>query len=211
MNAAWWDAKFRETAGAIVGWVGWKTGNEFRAGTQRLVDLLTPHLDAFTSGRKVETLLDFGCGWGRLAPFLLKYAERYVGVDISPEMIHRAQQTMLLDTQYYTAEAFLPAKPGATAAAPSIGPVNLAVTITVLHHCTGDDERALALKRLDACHPTKFFLYEQSGGDPHPHCRPLSVAGLEAALPGSKFRIAFSDVGGGGRPHSLFLGERDGA
>ena len=41
-------------------------------------------------GKKTASVLDFGCGIGRLHNFLKKYFTKYVGIDVTPEMVSRA-------------------------------------------------------------------------------------------------------------------------
>jgi ubiquinone/menaquinone biosynthesis C-methylase UbiE len=75
------DAKF----------VGWDMDAFFQSGTSQIDQAMAAggELGLPEAQGKV---LDFGCGVGRLAPALSNRFERYVGVDISEGMIHRAKE-----------------------------------------------------------------------------------------------------------------------
>lgn len=50
-------------------------------------------LHPFLASKKWKLLVDFGCGSGRLAPFLASHARTYLGVDISSVGIDQARLT----------------------------------------------------------------------------------------------------------------------
>ena len=69
---------------------GWDLGEFFHMGNQEVSRLIESVERIGYSGR--DTVLDFGCGMGRLTRALSKYFNRCVGVDISGEMIRKARE-----------------------------------------------------------------------------------------------------------------------
>ena len=43
-------------------------------------------------GKKIDNILDFGCGTGRLANLLANFGINYYGIDITPEMVSAAKK-----------------------------------------------------------------------------------------------------------------------
>lgn len=43
-------------------------------------------------GKKIDNILDFGCGTGRLANLLANFGNNYYGIDITPEMVSAAKK-----------------------------------------------------------------------------------------------------------------------
>lgn len=60
--------------------------------TTALIEGLKPHLTALRSGGKGASILDLGCGIGRMTSLLTPHFERVVGVDVSEVMIERARE-----------------------------------------------------------------------------------------------------------------------
>lgn len=80
----YYEGRLREFGSTARG-VDWKSEESQR---QRFEMLLPERLD------EVESLLDYGCGYGALLPFLRDrgWQGRYVGFDVSPEMISTAKR-----------------------------------------------------------------------------------------------------------------------
>jgi len=213
MDGAWWDKAFAATGPTVVGWSVWKTPAEFRRGTETLMETLLPRFDRFI-WKRPDVLIDFGCGWGRLAPYWTRRTNAYVGIDVSSDMIlhGRALYHEEHDITFYTAEEFLPLDGIDHREGVGIAhqyKADVAVTVTVLQHCVGDLERKQALKRLTFCNPVQLFLFEQS--DEHKtglHCRKVTLDELRRELPGYEWCKDYSEAGCDGREHSIFLGER---
>jgi SAM-dependent methyltransferase len=66
--------------------------DEFLAEGDRQVEKLVVRAQSLGYPRKWGSVLDFGCGVGRLAPALSSYFDEYRGVDVSTEMVGRARE-----------------------------------------------------------------------------------------------------------------------
>ena len=69
----------------------WRTDDFLASGHGEVAHILATGA-AHGLPRRFETALDFGCGPGRLAPHVAQRFSHYEGVDISDEMVRRAQQ-----------------------------------------------------------------------------------------------------------------------
>jgi ubiquinone/menaquinone biosynthesis C-methylase UbiE len=69
----------------------WDQERFFATGDEQIAKTMAA-ADELGLPERRESVLDFGCGVGRLSRALAKHFDRYVGVDISPEMIARAKQ-----------------------------------------------------------------------------------------------------------------------
>ncbi|MGA9633932.1 MAG: class I SAM-dependent methyltransferase [Solirubrobacterales bacterium] len=69
---------------------GWDMDEFFRLGTEQIEQTMGVASELGLPERR-ESVLDFGCGVGRLSRELGRRFERYVGVDISPGMVERAR------------------------------------------------------------------------------------------------------------------------
>ncbi len=108
-----------------------------------------PHLLPYFPQR--GTLLDLGCGNGRLALFLNEHLEDidYVGLEGSPALIAIAQKaTQDLEHVRVTCHQ-------ADLASPtwheSLGPFDVVTALAVLHHIPGHETRATFLRQARAC------------------------------------------------------------
>ena len=63
-----------------------------RHDTMALIEGLKPHLTTLQSGGRGGSILDLGCGIGRMTSLLTPHFERVVGVDVSEVMIERARE-----------------------------------------------------------------------------------------------------------------------
>ena len=88
-----WDARAREDAFHFVDdREPYKAADHERFWTEGERDLDTFLGLAGVSVRREDTVLDLGCGIGRLSRALAKRAAHVVALDISPEMLRRAQE-----------------------------------------------------------------------------------------------------------------------
>ena len=60
--------------------------------------LLRKHFHEANIQEKVGDILDLGCGTGSLAKFLRPYSKKLVGIDLSSDMLIKAEKTELYDS-----------------------------------------------------------------------------------------------------------------
>lgn len=70
---------------------GWNLEEFFATGEQEIAACMA-HVARLAGRRHFRRALDFGCGLGRLTRPLAGYADRVVGIDISPTMVRRATE-----------------------------------------------------------------------------------------------------------------------
>jgi SAM-dependent methyltransferase len=90
---SFWDARAEESALYFVdNRLAYDDPDEqaFWDGAEETVDALLGHLDARV--RPTDTVVDIGCGVGRLTRVLAARAERVVGIDVSPRMLELARR-----------------------------------------------------------------------------------------------------------------------
>lgn len=86
---SFWNSLASTPEGAVIGVLGEaKSDDEIAAASARALDIIRTILAL--SGR--EVVLEVGCGIGRVARGLAPHCRRYVGVDISENMIHEARR-----------------------------------------------------------------------------------------------------------------------
>jgi ubiquinone/menaquinone biosynthesis C-methylase UbiE len=68
----------------------WDKAAFFKAGEVK-IDSTMKLAEPFGVPKQRQTVLDFGCGLGRMVPGFKKYFEQYVGVDISSKMLDQAK------------------------------------------------------------------------------------------------------------------------
>ena len=100
---------------------------------------------------RADTILDYGCGTGTATPFLLSEvgAGHVLGVDVSAESIHVAQQQFTGPRASFSLAAEL--SPAAT--------IDLAFCNGVFHHIVPADRDASAQYVYDALRPGGFFAF----------------------------------------------------
>ena len=86
-----WDSYWRRIdQGGPQARVLWETDPEFSAGAD---------MERFQQHARVDLpLLDLGCGSGVQTRFLARYFPRVIGVDVSPTVVRRAQETITAET-----------------------------------------------------------------------------------------------------------------
>lgn len=83
----YWEDRWCREGTSTVGHVG-DSGQEFKKQTALYGQALVKTLGL----SRVERLLDFGCGWGRMFNYLSPLCSEYVGVDLSPTAIKLARK-----------------------------------------------------------------------------------------------------------------------
>jgi len=117
---------------------GVPTEQRWRVETPYLADLIARHI-AITSE---TTLIDYGCGIGRMAKELIaRHGCRVIGIDISPSM--RALAIM-----YVQSDRFLPCPPGMFDRLVDAGlRCDAAISVWVLQHCRDPGDDIARIKR----------------------------------------------------------------
>jgi ubiquinone/menaquinone biosynthesis C-methylase UbiE len=82
----YWDQRARRQGTHYVGPGGRK------ALSLRQADRFRDYLQSVTPKHTVDTVLDFGCGPGRLATVIAEMGENYIGVDLSRPAIREARE-----------------------------------------------------------------------------------------------------------------------
>lgn len=87
-----WDTRARVNARAYINWPGIANEEEafFASGREDYARYVTPFLRRHQIDPAQKHALEIGCGIGRLAHCLAKDFARVTGVDVSPEMVERA-------------------------------------------------------------------------------------------------------------------------
>lgn len=103
---SYWAGRYQKQGEQFVG----KAGEDYRLQTSRLEDLLR---QKFTPECFYENAVDFGCGWGRMLPFLANYCGHIWAADIVPAMLEQARLQGLNITTWCSAWPYkFPAKDG---------------------------------------------------------------------------------------------------
>lgn len=87
-----WDARAGEDAHKAIACDDSHTEGAFRASGERDVQLLLEGVSEILPDR--ETVLEIGCGTGRLLEPLTRHFRRVFGVDVSGEMVSRGRQRL---------------------------------------------------------------------------------------------------------------------
>ena len=90
-----WDRRARRNALHFVNTAreDWQEDAFFKTGEQNVRDQILSDLDSICRGRKPESMsvLEIGCGVGRMTRALASTFGEVQGVDVSPEMVRRAR------------------------------------------------------------------------------------------------------------------------
>ncbi len=88
-----WDARARENARAYINWPDVPNEEEafFASGRADYARYVSPFLQKMNFDPRAKHVLEIGCGIGRLARCFVDEFAQYTGVDVSPEMIAKAQ------------------------------------------------------------------------------------------------------------------------
>ena len=87
-----WDARARENARAYINWpdIANEEGAFFLSGRHDYERYVKPFLQQMQFDPADKVALEIGCGIGRIARWMAADFREYIGVDVSPEMIHKA-------------------------------------------------------------------------------------------------------------------------
>ena len=87
-----WDMRARENARAYINWpdIPNEEGAFFAAGRCDYERFVKPFLKKMEFDPRDKAALEIGCGIGRIARWMAADFESYVGVDVSPEMVRKA-------------------------------------------------------------------------------------------------------------------------
>lgn len=87
-----WDARAREDARRYINWpeVPNEEGAFFDSGRVDYERFVAPFFRKVKFDPRGKTALEIGCGIGRMARWMAQDFARYIGVDVSPEMVRRA-------------------------------------------------------------------------------------------------------------------------
>jgi len=83
----YWENRYRKQGLKTVGCCSFSE-SQFQAKTGAVMDMIRPTLEPIFRGK---TVLDFGCGWGRLSKMLFAFCHSVYGIDISPWAIRQAK------------------------------------------------------------------------------------------------------------------------
>lgn len=98
-TAAYWDSKAEEHEGdAVSMWPNNNLNRLYHGEQMRLVEGALPDLQG-------RTVLDVGCGTGRLARFLARRGARVTGIDFSEKAIALAQKSAATDNPVYRVQS----------------------------------------------------------------------------------------------------------
>ena len=97
-----WDTRARENARAYINWPDVPNEEDafFASGKTDYDHYVTPFLKKMSFDPRAKTALEIGCGIGRIARWMSQDFGQYVGVDVSPEMIHKASSYNLPRAQF---------------------------------------------------------------------------------------------------------------
>lgn len=101
-----WDARAKENARAYINWPDVPDNDAafFESGRVDYHRFVTPFLQRMNFDPAGKTALEIGCGIGRIARWMSADFGRYIGVDVSPEMVRRAQSYGLPNASFSPVE-----------------------------------------------------------------------------------------------------------
>jgi SAM-dependent methyltransferase len=99
-----WDARALENPRAYINWSDVPDNDEafFQSGKVDYDQYVKPFLRRMQFDPGDKSVLEIGCGVGRIARWMSQDFARYVGVDVSPEMIRRASANHLPRATFQT-------------------------------------------------------------------------------------------------------------
>lgn len=98
-----WDARARENARAYINWPDVPDEEDafFASGKADYDRYASPFLKKMNFDSRDKVALEIGCGIGRIARWMSQDFARYIGVDVSPEMIRKASSYNLPRAEFY--------------------------------------------------------------------------------------------------------------
>jgi SAM-dependent methyltransferase len=96
-----------------------------------------------------KTILDFGCGTGRLYPVLSKHCDRYIGVDFSHQMLKLFHENHVMRQGDFTAQGNLSLSLGQRGSIPLIkGSIDAVICNMVIQHIVDLKQFLQAIKNI---------------------------------------------------------------
>jgi SAM-dependent methyltransferase len=94
-----WDARARKDAFFyIASWrKDWNVAEFLKSGEEDYECLVAPVLDRFGFSPEGKTMLELGCGAGRMTHIFASHFGRVIALDLSPEMLERARNILAED------------------------------------------------------------------------------------------------------------------
>lgn len=87
-----WDARAKENPRAYINWPEFADDDDafFASGRQDYEKYVPPFLEKMEFDPRGKVALEIGCGIGRIAKWMSADFGKYIGVDVSPEMVQKA-------------------------------------------------------------------------------------------------------------------------
>lgn len=141
--------------------------------TEALIEGLKPHLEGLGAGGKGRSILDLGCGIGRMTSLLTPHFERVVGVDVSEVMIERARALHEAPAESEQAPLSFLVNSGTDLGALSGGSFEVVCSYSVLAHLPADVVAAYFLEvsrvlERGGLFRYQFWVTDQPEGALHP-------------------------------------------
>ena len=115
-----------------------------------------------------KSLLDFGCGWGRLYPALSDLADEYIGVDLSSRAVQLARETHPRGVFTHWRTVMSEGRPKhfdaivvCTVLQHIVDPTILEQTVGALLHMLRDKGRIVLLENMSRLPPKGHIIYRQ--------------------------------------------------
>jgi len=98
-----WDARARENPRAYINWpdIPNEEGAFFASGRCDYERFVKPFLEKMEFDPSDKAALEIGCGIGRIARWMAADFDRYIGVDVSPEMVRKAASYAIPRTTFH--------------------------------------------------------------------------------------------------------------
>jgi len=90
----YWDTLATEDAyhGVMTEKYGWDKEEYYRTGKEHVEQLVMPFVQKTGVDTSQSSILDIGCGTGRMDRFLAEHFQKVIGTDVSAEMIEKAKE-----------------------------------------------------------------------------------------------------------------------
>jgi SAM-dependent methyltransferase len=159
-----------------------------------------------------KTLLDFGCGPGRLYSTLVKHCDRYIGVDFSYQMLKLFRENHVMRTGDFTAQGNLVRSLGQRGSIPLIkGSIDALVCNMVIQHIVDLEQFLQAIRNITSLLKVGGTLYlheamltpEEYPQCPHIALRPITH--YQALFrPNFELQVGVSNV----KDHTMLFGSK---
>ncbi|HKS80027.1 MAG TPA: methyltransferase domain-containing protein [Candidatus Acidoferrales bacterium] len=100
-----WDARAKENPRAYINWPEFADNDDafFASGRQDYEKYVPPFLKKTEFDPRGKVALEIGCGIGRLAKWMSADFGKYIGVDVSPEMVRKASSYGFANAEFQAA------------------------------------------------------------------------------------------------------------